>query len=72
MDSASEMRLFQRKIIDKQVVEVLDELKKKGMEIYKLSPSERAEFKKAVEPVIESFKPIIGKELIESAQKMIM
>jgi tripartite ATP-independent transporter DctP family solute receptor len=62
MDAAKEARDFERKFIADSEKQIVDELKKNGMEV---TTPDKAVFQKATEAVYKKFEAEIGKDLIE-------
>jgi tripartite ATP-independent transporter DctP family solute receptor len=69
-DAARRYVVEQRKLSDKQEGEFLGLLKKAGMKVNEVTPAEKAAFVKATLPVYDSFKDVLGADLIETAKKV--
>lgn len=69
-DAAWETRIENRKINRKWNAEYLEKLKEK-MKVTELTPEQRAEFQKAVQPVYAQFEKEIGAELIAKVKAMV-
>lgn len=69
VDGANLYKDEQRKLSDKQDVEMLAELEKAGMKINELTDAQKQEFVKATLPVYDQFKDVLGADLIELAKK---
>lgn len=67
LKEATDFEWQQSEELDKKGIE---DLKKSGMQVYELNAQERAQFQKALEPVVQKFEPIVGKELVEIARKV--
>lgn len=69
-DAAWETRIENRKLNRKWNAEYLEKLKEK-MTVTELTPEQRAEFQKSVQPVYAQFEEEIGAELIAKVQAMV-
>ena len=69
-DAARRYVVEQRKLSDKQEGEFLGLLKKAGMKVNDVTPAEKTAFVKATLPVYDSFKDVLGADLIETAKKV--
>ncbi|AZR71963.1 ABC transporter substrate-binding protein [Anoxybacter fermentans] len=69
-DAAIKSKYYNRKLNREMNAEYLEKLKTK-MHVTILTPEQRAEFKKAVQPVYEKFADEIGRDLIKEVQQQI-
>lgn len=68
-EGAELFRTEQRKINDAQDNEMLEYLKKAGMQVNEITPEQKKAFAAATLPVYDEFKSLIGAELLELARK---
>jgi TRAP-type C4-dicarboxylate transport system substrate-binding protein len=66
MDAAVESRDFERKFINDNEKQAVEDLKKGGMEV---NEPDKTVFQKATEPVYKKFEGEIGKDLIDKILK---
>ena len=70
-EAFTEMKLFQRAKIRSNEEMILEEMRKKGVEIVRLDPEERARFQEATQAVIAEFEERVGKDLIKQARETV-
>ena len=63
-DAAAETTIYQRKVARAEAAKVLDEAKKKGMQIVELPPEEIAKLRERSKPVIEKYTKDVGPEFV--------
>lgn len=71
LDTFEECKLYERKLIREGEAKILEELPKKGVQVYVLPPEERARWAEATAVVYKEFEDRIGKDLIEQAKATI-
>ena len=69
VDTANEVRDWQRELVAKTECDMMNNMKAAGMEITVLSDEEKSEFVKVVKPVWLMFEDVLGKDLIEKVSK---
>ncbi|MFS0645914.1 DctP family TRAP transporter solute-binding subunit [Siminovitchia sp. 179-K 8D1 HS] len=65
-ETAQEAAKYQIELNRKQNEEILAELKEKGMEVVELTPEQIEVFQKEVQPVIDQYEKIVGKDLLDA------
>lgn len=60
---------YSRNLTEQRIAEQATILTDNGVEIYELTPEERAVFKESVQPVVDKYKEIVGVELYERLLK---
>lgn len=68
LDSVSEASKFQREVTRKQAAELVDVLKKNGMNVTEFAPAELAKFADKMRPVIAQFGVIVGQDVVSQLQ----
>lgn len=68
-DCARESTLYGRQVVADMEAGFLEELKANGMEVVELTAEQKQVFADAAQPVYEEFEPLLGRELIQMAQK---
>lgn len=69
LDGANLYRTEQRKLSDTQDKEMLEALKKAGMQVNEVTAEQKKAFIKATEGVYDEFKDVVGSELLNLARK---
>lgn len=73
-EAAKEATAFERTTIREYGAKALDELKAKGMQVTELSPAQQAAMRAKLEPVVDKFSFVFGKEtskeMLDELQKM--
>ncbi|RYG73185.1 DctP family TRAP transporter solute-binding subunit [Lentibacillus lipolyticus] len=69
MEASKEYRSEQRELAENQDKKWLEEIKKEGMKVNKLTDEQREEFKKASESVYDKYEDEIGTDVIKRAQE---
>lgn len=64
-----ESTVYGRSIVASMEKDFLEELIANGMQVVELTPEQKSAFVEAAQPVYKEFEPLLGKELIEMAQK---
>ncbi|MCM3472005.1 DctP family TRAP transporter solute-binding subunit [Brevibacillus borstelensis] len=68
-ETAQEAAKYQIELNRKENEEVLAQLKEKGMEVVELTPEQIKAFQEKVQPVIDKYEGIIGKNLLDAFRK---
>lgn len=68
-ETAQEAAKYQIELNRKENEEVLAQLKEKGMEVVELTPEQIKAFQEKVQPVIDKYEGIIGKDLLDAFRK---
>ena len=68
-EGANRFRDDQRQLSSQQDVEMLEALKKTGMEVNTLTAEERQAFVEATKPVYEKYQDVVGADLVEMARQ---
>lgn len=71
LDAFDESKLYERKLIRDGEKEIIHQLEARGVEVYTLTPEERARWAEASQGVYSQFEDRIGKDLIERAKATI-
>jgi tripartite ATP-independent transporter DctP family solute receptor len=67
-DAANEAAKFQREVTRKQAAELVDVLKKNGMNVTEFAPAELAKFADKMRPVIAQFGVSVGQDVVSQLQ----
>jgi tripartite ATP-independent transporter DctP family solute receptor len=68
VDATTEAAKFQRELTRKQAAELVDTLKKNGMNVTEFGPAELAKFADKMRPVIASFGVSVGQDVVSQLQ----
>ena len=66
----AEVQAWNWKIVDKKVAEFIAEGRKAGMHIYDLPSDELNRWKKQVQPLMEMYEPIVGKDIMDAIENL--
>lgn len=64
-DAAAETAVYQRKVAREEAVKALDDLKKRGMQVYELTPQDVARLRERAKPAMDKLTLQVGEPLVK-------